>query len=104
MRQNPIAYTMFVDRFASSIIGNKNWGYEGDNPVQGVVTGTTGFNDVITVSDEAFMLVCMESYRERWLAEAKQKDALVHTQTTTAAVLSLSMLLMLLNIQNSPIG
>lgn len=81
MRQNPNSYAMFIDRFASSIIGAKNWGYEGDNPMKDVVGGRTQFNDVITVSDEAFMLVCMESYRERWLAEVKKKDALVRTLT-----------------------
>ena len=80
MRQNPIAYARFVNQFASSVIGTKNWGYEGDNPMRDVVRGTTPFNEVITASDEAFMLVCMESYRERWLAEAKQKHALVRRQ------------------------
>lgn len=95
MRQNPIAYARFVDRFASSVIGAKNWGYEGDNPMHDVVRGTTQFNQVITASDEAFMLVCMESYRERWLAEAKQKHALVRRQTIIAEVSPQSMLLML---------
>ena len=80
MRQNPIAYARFVNQFASSVIGAKYWGYEGDNPMHDVVRGTTQFNQVITASDEAFMLVCMESYRERWLAEAKQKHALVRKQ------------------------
>ena len=80
MRQNPIPYARFVNQFASSVIGAKNWGYEGHNPMRDVVRCTTQFNQVITASDEAFMLVCMESYRERWLAEAKQKHAVVRRQ------------------------
>lgn len=63
-------YAIFIDKFASAVVGNKNWGRNKDNPMTEVIEGNKCFNDLMTVSDEAFINVCFRNYRERWFEEA----------------------------------
>ena len=72
MRQNVSSYTHFVNYFAPCIVSVKVWGdfkaskakYENGNDI---------LDEFFTTSDEAFMLVVLLNYEERWKAELTMK-------------------------------
>ena len=61
-------YLSFVATFAPCVTGKAKW----DKPVpamEQVIKGKLSFEKVFSASDEAFLLICMDNYRKRWLEE-----------------------------------
>lgn len=69
MRENTIHYVSFIDMFAPCVVSVKKW----DNlaEMERACTSVDGetFNNMLTVSDEVFMLLVIENYANKWFAE-----------------------------------
>ena len=85
MRQNVSSYTHFVNYFAPGIVSVKVWGdfkaskakYENGNDI---------LDEFFTTSDEAFMLVVLLNYEERWKAELQMKTLTTMVRLTTTLI------------------
>lgn len=69
MRENTIHYVSFIDMFAPCVVSVKKW--DNVKEMETACTGADGdlFNKMLTISDEAFMLLVMENYATKWFAE-----------------------------------
>ena len=70
--QSHSVYITFIDTFAPCIVGKKIWN-DPTFPMKRVAEGKLAFDNILTVSDEAFLVLCMRNYRERWLEEFFRK-------------------------------
>jgi hypothetical protein len=76
MRKNMTNYVAFLNRFAPRVVTSRRW--NNSTLVEDACKGGPGaFDTLLSVSDEAFMLVVMENYVESWHAAvwAKETDA-----------------------------
>lgn len=79
MRENLVYYVHLIDIYAPCIVGKSKWNdianmtrYCGNNEQQ--------FNDhVLSISDEAFLLVVLFNYTETWMSEVEQNISKVCT-------------------------
>ena len=77
MRQNQVHYIALMDVFAPCVVSSSVWNndalmakYCGDNQ--------DNFQEyVLTVSDEAFMLLVLVNYAARWAAELQMESKMV---------------------------
>jgi hypothetical protein len=69
MRQNQVHYISLIDVFAPCIVSNSVWN---DNALTVAYCGNNQQNiqeHVLTISDEAFLLLVLVNYAARWTAE-----------------------------------
>lgn len=68
MRKNMTHYVEFLDMFAPSVVTSRVW--NDDLLVEAACNGGLGaFEQLLTVTDEAFILLAMSNYVTRWYAE-----------------------------------
>ena len=79
LRKNMAHYTVFLDTFAPAIVSVQTW--NNSNLVSDACSGDAGaFEKLLSVSDEAFMLVTMVSYVPTLLARLKPTLVLARFQ------------------------
>lgn len=72
MRKNMTNYVAFLNRFAPKVITSRRW--NNSTLVEDACKGSPhAFDKLLSVSDEAFMLVVMENYVEQWHAAVLAK-------------------------------
>jgi hypothetical protein len=76
LRQNMVHYVRFIDVFAPCLIGYSKW-----NRTQYNFASASIFNDVLSTSDETFLVLVILNYAERWYEEAKKDAFKVSTST-----------------------
>jgi len=74
LRKNMEHYVRFIDVFAPCLIGYSKW-----NRTQYNFRSASTFNDVLSTSDETFLVLVIVNYAERWYAEAKKEAVKVST-------------------------
>jgi len=72
LRNRIKSYIEFVQTFAFSILGKRKWNGIVKNESQ-INELQNNFDTVLTVSDEAFIILCVVNYRERWFEETKNE-------------------------------
>lgn len=72
MRKNMTNYVAFLNRFAPKVITSRRW--NNSTLVEDACKGSPhALDKLLSVSDEAFMLVVMENYVEQWHAAVLAK-------------------------------
>ena len=77
MRQNQVHYISLMDVFAPCIVSNCVWN---DDALMAAYCGDNqqNFQDhVLTISDEAFLLLVLVNYAARWSAEVQLERKMV---------------------------
>lgn len=70
MRDNICFYGQILDTYAPCIVGYSNWNNDIKMEAFCATTDRKLWNEkIITISDEAFILVCLMGYGKRWFAE-----------------------------------
>ena len=64
MRKKNYDYGVFLLHFVAPVVGVKNWKHHWVR---------TSLSEYFTTTDEAFLLLCIESYREKWIQECEQE-------------------------------
>jgi hypothetical protein len=64
MRKKNYEYGMFLLHFVAPVVGVKNWKHHWVR---------TSLSEYFTTTDEAFLLLCIESYRAKWIQECEQE-------------------------------
>ena len=64
MRSNAQTYVEFIYCFARAVVGIKTWKQN---------TTKTALSEFFTITDEAFLLLCIESYRDKWVELCEQE-------------------------------
>ena len=72
LRNQIKSYIEFIQTFAFSILGKRKWNGIVKNESQ-INELRHDFDTVLTVSDEAFIILCVVNYRERWFEETKHE-------------------------------
>jgi hypothetical protein len=77
LRNNKGHYLQFIDTFAPCVVGKFIW--NNDANMERVCSSVTQheFEALFSVSDEAFVLLLIDNYAERWVAEAKLQKQVV---------------------------
>jgi len=87
MRKNMTNYVAFLHKFAPRVLTTKRWRNTTlmNNACMG---GPAAFEELLSVSDEAFMLVVMENYIVPWYTAAMSKgpDAQLKVSSTTSNI------------------
>jgi hypothetical protein len=69
MRENMVHYVHFIDTYAPCVVSHQKWNNE-SNMSNYCGTNTALFErNVLSISDEAFLLVVISGYAARWHAE-----------------------------------
>jgi hypothetical protein len=76
LRSNMVQYVPFLHRFAPCVISKKKWKRLSGMETLGDGRSYDAFDDILSVSDEAFIVLVLLNYSERWLAEGQRQ----HTQ------------------------
>jgi hypothetical protein len=71
LRKNIVHYITFIDTFAPCLVGNSKW----NNTMQDQRVGPSSFNELLSTSDETFLVLVILNYAPRWYAEVVKKDA-----------------------------
>ena len=78
LRQNQVHYISLIDVFAPCIVSNSLWN---DDALMAAYCGDSNqqnFQDyVLTISDEAFLLLVLVNYAARWSAEVQLEKQMV---------------------------
>lgn len=70
MRKNIVHYARIIDTYAPSITGSIKWNNDINMASYCATTDRTTWNrNILTISDEAFMLLCLINYGKRWFNE-----------------------------------
>jgi len=77
MREHLVHYVNFIDIYAPCIVGHKTW-----NNIANMTRFCTGngdmfHNHVLSLSDEAFLLLVLLNYSATWMSEIKAEHAKV---------------------------
>lgn len=64
MRTKNHEYGVFLLHFVAPVVGVKNWKHHWVR---------TSLSEFFTNTDEAFLLLCIESYRAKWIQECEQE-------------------------------
>ena len=84
LRTGSIDYADFIDTYAPCIVGDALWNDRGGNVVNACVQRNKDFNDLVSVSDEAFLVAAFINYHSKWTAEyenAEKKVSLVNASS-----------------------
>ena len=79
MRKDKTTYFPFLNLFGPAIVGRKKWK---DNRRQ------QPFGQCLTVSDEAFIIICYENFKLKWFDTYRQESTI--SKVCAISVLSLS--------------
>ena len=90
LRKDSIKYAEFLDTYAPCIAGEALWHDRGMNVLDCAGNNTNRLAELLTVSDEAFLVVCFVNYHARWNAEY---DNIVAKVSVAVTVVSLCMFL-----------
>jgi len=63
MRSNVEQYLLFVINMAKAVVGVKVWKQN---------SRKLNLSDFFTITDEAFLLLCVENYRDKWIEECEE--------------------------------
>lgn len=84
MRNNVVGYVKFLYLFAPCVVGKKKW-ERGASMVRVVDEGKK-LEELFSVTDEAFLLLCMYNYSQRWVEEfyrdARHSNVVVSLQVS----------------------
>ena len=70
MRKNIVHYATVIDTYAPCITGSIKWNNDVNMDSYCATTDRTTWNrNILTMSDEAFMLLCLINYGKRWFNE-----------------------------------
>jgi hypothetical protein len=89
MRKNICHYANIIDTFAPCIVGSGRW----NNDVNMQINCNTSDRKVwsqkiLSVSDEAFLLLCLLNYAERWCAELSREAKKVRMTTLSSLTIA----------------
>jgi hypothetical protein len=82
MRKNLCHYAQIVDTYAPCIVGCGTWNSDVNMETQhGATTDRKVWSkNILSISDEAFMSLCLFNYWQRWFAEVVKSEKMVrHT-------------------------
>lgn len=71
LREHQSSYIAFIETFTTSVTGVAGWKNFKQQVQQIVSRNNIDFDSLLTVSDEAFIVLCVVNYRERWYEETK---------------------------------
>jgi hypothetical protein len=77
LRNNMAHYLQFVDTFAPCVVGKFVWNNDANMDRVCSALQQQEFDTLFSVSDEAFVLLLIDNYTERWHAEAELQKQLV---------------------------
>ena len=106
MRHNMQHYARFLNRYAPCVVSNRVWNDKAK--MQDACSGSSElFSQMLTVSDETFLLLVISNYSARWFAELQRESHKVCNisvlcynsmqQTTSLMLRSAMMILFLLD-------
>jgi len=73
MRHNMEHYARFLDRYAPCVVSNRVWNDKAK--MQDACSGSSElFSQMLTVSDETFLLLVISNYSARWFAELQRES------------------------------
>lgn len=75
-----MAYVQFLCIFAPCVVGKKQW--SNGFPMLDVVEGKRTFESLLSATDEAFIILCLHNYSERWITEF-YNDAKEYNETVS---------------------
>jgi hypothetical protein len=77
LRNNNAHYLQFIDTFAPCLVGKFIWNNDANMERVCSALQQQDFDTLFSVSDEAFVLLLIDNYAERWHAEAELQKQLV---------------------------
>ena len=77
LRNNNAHYLQFIDTFAPCVVGKFVWNNDANMDRVCSALQQQEFDTLFSVSDEAFVLLLIDNYAERWHAEAELQKQLV---------------------------
>ena len=77
LRNNNAHYLQFIDTFAPCVVGKFIWNNDANMERVCSAVHQQEFDTLFSVSDEAFILLLIDNYAERWNAEMALKKDLV---------------------------
>ena len=84
LRGHQNSYMRFITMYAVAIVGVREWnGFA--QKVKRVSQRQSDFNNILTLSDEAFLVLCVVNYRAKWYAECNQHTSSGDTVRTTGS-------------------
>jgi hypothetical protein len=77
MRDNLVHYVHLIDIYAPCIVGHTHWNIK-SNMLQYCDEGDALFNEfILSISDEAFLLLVLFNYTATWMSELQCEQAKV---------------------------
>ena len=76
-RENSNEYIKFISHFAPALTGVTFWNSN---------KGTKPVSELLTVTDEAFILLCIINYSATWKAQEKQKSGEKDVQVPVSSI------------------
>ena len=74
----------FITMYAVAIVGVREWnGFA--QKVKRVSQRQSNFNNILTLSDEAFLVLCVVNYQAKWYAKCNQHTSSGDTVRTTGS-------------------
>ena len=98
MRDNICYYAQIIDTYAPCIVGSSRWNNVVNMENHCATTDRKVWSKkILSISDEAFILLCLINYGKRWFAELVKAEKMVRKKSlllfVTAAANTLSILL-----------
>jgi hypothetical protein len=92
LRNNSTHYLQLIDTFAPCLVGKYLWNNDSAMARMCSSLHQHEFDNLFSVSDEAFILLLIDNYAARWVAEATLQKQLVSTCSGTCCMLLLLLL------------
>ena len=84
LRGHQNSYMRFITMYAVAIVGVREWnGFA--QKVKRVSQRQGDFNNILTHSDEAFLVLCVVNYQAKWYAKCNQHTSSGDTVRTTGS-------------------
>jgi hypothetical protein len=78
LRKNICHYAQIIDTYAPCIVGSGKWNNDVNMEANCATTDRALWNkNILSISDEAFMLLCLINYGKRWFAEVVKSEKMV---------------------------
>lgn len=88
MRNNICHYAQIIDLYAPCIVGSSKWNNDFNMNSYCTTTDLTVWsNKILSLSDEAFLLLCLINYGKRWFAELVKMEKKVRRVVFTVVSL-----------------
>jgi hypothetical protein len=84
MRKNICHYAQILDTYAPCIVNNTRWNDDVNMEAHCTTSDRKLWNKkILTISDEAFILLCLINYGKRWFQECIKEKKKVSKQGTS---------------------